>query len=104
MIVDTGVTVDTGVIVDAGRDADPPSDAPLCTVSATVRDCDTLLPCNPATFMASCDDGKRLRYCEAPGGGGAATIRLQYCSGSDVCRACRGTECAPGFEPVCSIP
>jgi len=102
--VDSGVTLETGVATDSGRDAEPSADAPICMVSATIRDCDSFIPCNQSTFMASCDDSKRLRYCEPPGGGGAATIRLQYCDGSDVCRSCRDAECAPGFESVCGAP
>ena len=102
--VDSGVTLETGVATDSGRDAEPSADAPICMVSATIRDCDSFIHCNQSTFMASCDDSKRLRYCEPPGGGGAATIRLQYCDGSDVCRPCRGAECAPGFESVCGAP
>lgn len=107
---DTGVPPrDTGVPQDApsesdASDASAPTDAPVCTVTMSVRDCDTLMPCNPSTFMASCDDNKRLRYCEAAGGGTMATVRLQFCSGSDVCRACRGAECMPGYESVCAAP
>jgi hypothetical protein len=79
----------------------PPTDASVCSVSEGSPDCDTLEACNAATFMASCDDGERLRYCEAAPGSPTATIRLRFCVGVDVCRACRAGECSPGFESVC---
>jgi hypothetical protein len=88
---------------DAGRpDVEPSADAAVCAVSEVSPDCDTLAPCSAATFMAACDDGERLRYCEAAAGSPTATVRIRFCVGADVCRACRGGECAPGFESVCA--
>jgi hypothetical protein len=99
---DTGV--DTGVDTGIGDVPSPPVDVATCSVTEGAPDCDTLAPCNAATFMASCDDGERLRYCEAAAGSGMATIRVRFCVGADVCRACRGGECMAGFEAVCGNP
>lgn len=100
--IDTGV--DTGVDTGIGDVPTAPPDVATCSVSETRPDCDSLEPCNAATFMASCDDGDRLRYCEAAAGSSMATVRVRFCVGADVCRVCRGAECSPGFESLCASP